>query len=1033
MDQIDELKDLIGPALGHLEKDKADRIGQLLSRIAKTAALQEKKLNRAILDRQAVHSLMKKTSDDLMQRYRVIFEHAGNPMIVIEKDGTIALANTQFCGIIGETSMAVEHHRNICDYVAGGNYDPLMEGASPGVEQDTPENSAGRIHTPDGRTLDVLISIGSFPGTSQRIVTFVDITERLRLEQKLIETSNFLTGILKASPVGFHMTDPEGRLMYINDTWTTVTGYPSDTVMGKYYADIVHPDDRERVIADVRRNAGRGEPMNTETRIVRSDGTIRWIQGHAVPVRGPDGNLTGWVGAINDITERKIAEASLRKSEDQFRRIADSVPGVVYQFYARDNGEMGNTFVSRQSRTIFGIPEDPDRFFERFTACIPDDERDAFILSIHNAVSAAGRWEYAGRFVRPDGKEMIFRAISEPYRQPGELVYFGVLIDVTEIRKAQNALRQSEEKYRFLIENTGDVVYSLDRDRTITYISPQVRQIGSEPYELIGKNILEFVDPEDRKRVMQNNQDQARGGPHKILEFRIRNSFGKKFWVEVNGTIVRDPQGRPLGLQGVMRDVTARKQVEEELRKSEVRFREMADLLPQVIFEMDASGQLTYLNRFGLQMFGLTEDALLSGLDALSFLAPGDRDHARERLGHIASGAAGTKEIYTLRNGSGEVLLAYIHAAPIIRDGIPRGFRGSVIDITELKRVEAALREREEMFRALTENIPELIFSAGVDMRITYVSPQVRLFGFDAGDLLGKELFSIICPADREQVTEQFSRDLRENSRSSLVFRILDKSEDLHWVEQKVTLIRDEKGIPLTVFGILHDITERKKAEAAIELANRKLNLMNNITRHDILNTVTGTLGCIDMLRAGGGQEEKDQLLTDIKELVRVIQRQITFTREYQEVGIRMPQWQNLRAVIATVRRNFEKPPFAILVRVEDVELYADPLFEKVIYNLIDNAVRYAETATELTFTSRRSGRTLVLTCEDNGSGVPCDQKEHIFERGIGRNTGMGLFLTREILEITGISISETGTPGEGARFEIRIPQGNFRVTEPEQ
>jgi PAS domain S-box-containing protein len=781
MDQIDELRTLVGPVLGRIEKDKADRIEQLLSRMEKTAALQERKLNRAILDRQAVHSLMKKTSEDLMRRYRIIFEHAGNPMIVIEKDGMITLANTLFCQLAGEDRDALENLRNICDYLAGDACDPLLETseAAGGAADEIPLAAAGRIHIRGGGARDILISIGTFPGSSQRIVTFVEVTERLRLEQKLVETSNFLTGILKASPVGFHMTDPGGRLVYINERWIAVTGYPSDAVMGKYYADIVHPEDRDRVVRDIREHAGRSEPMVTETRIVKPDGTIRWILGHTVPLSGPDGKLTGWVGAVSDITERRAAEEALRKSEN--------------------------------------------------------------------------------------------------------------------------------------------------------------------------------------------------------------------------------------------------------------RFREMADLLPQVIFEMDTGGRMTYLNRFGFEMFGITEDALLDGLDAFSYLVPSDRDRAKDRLSLIASGrAADTSEIYTFRRTSGNEILAYIHAAPILREGILMGFRGSVIDITALKHIEAALREREEMFRALTENIPELIFSAGVDMRITYVSPQVRLFGFSAGDMLGKDLFSFYHPGDREKITEQFCRDLHETSRSSLVFRILDRSEDIHWVEQKVTMIRDEKGDPLTIFGILHDITDRKKAEAAIELANRKLNLMNNITRHDILNTVTGTLGCIDMFRAGVPLEEKDQLLTDIRELVRVIQRQITFTREYQEVGIHMPRWQNLGSVITAVETNFEKIPFAISARVEDVEVYADPLFEKVIYNLIDNAVRYAETATKLIFTGRRSGKIFVLTCEDNGNGISSDQKERIFERGIGRNTGMGLFLTREILEITGISIRETGTPGKGARFEIRIPQGNFRVPDPE-
>jgi len=774
MDQFEELSNLIAPALPHLGKPEADKIGRILQRLGKISALQEKKLDRAIKDRQAVHSLMKKTSDDLFRRYQTIFEHAGNPMVVIENDGTITLANSHFCDIIGEDRLAVESKRNIFDYLSGTCCDPLLAGA--GLENssaaDLPETSSGRILLPGGGGVDVLIGMGSFPGSPQRIITFVDISDRLRLEQQLVDTSNFLSGILKASPVGFHMTDPEGKLVYVNDTWTRITGYPSAAVLGKYYADTICPGDMDRVVEGVRESALRKEPMTIETRIVKPDGTIRWIYGHAVPVEGPDGRLNGWVGAISDITER--------------------------------------------------------------------------------------------------------RAIAE------------------------------------------------------------------------------------------------------------------------------------------------------ELRKSETRFREMADLLPQVIFEMDGNGRLTYVNRFGMDLFGLTEDRLLKGTDAFSLILPADRERAVRRLRSTVSGSSGTRDIYAVKRKDGSSMLAYIHAAPVMKDGVLQGFRGSVIDITELKRIESDLREREETFKALTENIPDLIFSAGEDGVVTYVSPQVRHYGFSAEEIIGKEIFGFIYPADRDEARLRVGEELRTSSRSTSVYRIADRDEGIHWVEQKITLIRDEAGHP-TMFGILHDITERKKAEAAIELANRKLNLMNNITRHDILNTITGIFGLIDMLRAEGQQEGDDQLLAEIREQARVIQRQIAFTKEYQEVGIRMPQWQNVRAVITKVLPNFEKSPFAISVQIGDTEVYADPLFEKVIYNLLDNAVRYAEGATRLTFSSRRSDKLLVFLCEDDGAGVPEDQKQRIFERGIGRNTGMGLFLTREILEITGISINETGIPGKGARFEISVPVGSFR------
>jgi PAS domain S-box-containing protein len=1031
MDPINELRNLIEPALVHIEPQDREKIKRNLLRLEKAAVLGERKLNRAIQDRQAVHSLIKRTTGDLIRRYQAIFEQAGNPMVVIENDGTITLANTLFCKTIGLNREDVELKKNICDYIAGGTSDPLVEyvcmGGN-GQETGSPDSIGGRIYTPDGRTLDVIISTGSIPESTLRIITFVNVSERIRLEQRIVETSNLLSGILRASPVGFHMADTEGKLVYVNETWSAITGYSAPDVMGKLYSIIAHPDDRDQVMEKVRERAQKGEAMESEARVMKPDGTVRWVNAHTVPVTGPDGRLAGWVAAISDITERRATEEALRKSEAQLRKIAESVPGVIYQFFSRDSSEQGTYFVSRQSRAIFGVPEDTDTFIERFTACIPGKERGAFLASIQKAVAAGSRWEYTGRFVRPDGSEMVFRGIAEPDRRENELVYSGVLLDITDIRKAQDALKQSEEKYRFLIENTGDVVYSLDGKGIVTYISPRVRQFGTDPDELIGTSIIDRVHPDDRRLLLHASGSQSHGTPDRITEFRLINPDGKILWVEVNGTVVFDNRGKPTGFQGAMRDITQRKLAQEEARKSEIRFREMADLLPQVIFEIKSNGQLDYFNKFGLELFGISEEMLQSGVDCISYIIPADRDRARLKLENIALSGIASRDIYSLQDKDGTVLLTYIYASPILREGALQGFRGSVIDISELKRVETALREREATFRTLTENIPEFIFSASVDGVISYVSPQVRHLGYTVDDLVGKNIFALIHPADRDGVVRQFNEDIRTTSHSVIIYRLMDRDEVIHWVEQKITLIRDDEGLPISLFGILHDITERKKAEAAIELANRKLNLMNNITRHDILNTITGTFGLIDMLRAGGRLlEGDDQQLCEIKDLVKIIQRQITFTKEYQEVGIRMPQWQNLGTIIKNVRANFENPPFAISVQIGDIEVYADPLFEKVIYNLLDNAVRYADTATQLTFSGRKSERGLILISEDNGVGVPLDQKERIFKRGIGRNTGMGLFLTREILDITGISIRETGTPGSGARFEITVPPGNFR------
>jgi len=155
----------------------------------------------------------------------------------------------------------------------------------------------------------------------------------------------------------------------------------------------------------------------------------------------------------------------------------------------------------------------------------------------------------------------------------------------------------------------------------------------------------------------------------------------------------------------------------------------------------------------------------------------------------------------------------------------------------------------------------------------------------------------------------------------------------------------------------------------------------------------------------------------------------VLFTKEYEEIGIHAPVWQDCHKLVENALK--EAPLGNVVVNNElptGIEVFADPLIVKVFYNLMDNAVRYGGKITMIQFSSRESGDEHVIICEDDGNGIPADEKEKIFERGYGKNTGLGLALAREILDITGITIHETGVPGKGARFEMVVPKGAKRI-----
>ena len=232
---------------------------------------------------------------------------------------------------------------------------------------------------------------------------------------------------------------------------------------------------------------------------------------------------------------------------------------------------------------------------------------------------------------------------------------------------------------------------------------------------------------------------------------------------------------------------------------------------------------------------------------------------------------------------------------------------------------------------------------------------------------------------------------------------------------------------------VLRDITERKEAELALADANRKIRLLTSITRHDIRNQLTGLSGYLELSRDSvDNPVDMTRYVSRMQMVAKAIENQIAFTRDYENLGGGPPVWQD---VSSCVRKAMEGLPFGnvrVCTDPMNIEVLADPLLGKVFYNLFDNALRYGgKGMTEIQVSSSTQDGARVLVVSDNGEGISHEDKQRVFSKGYGRNTGLGLFLTKEILSLTGITIRETGEPGRGARFEIRVPSDKFRFSSP--
>lgn len=584
-------------------------------------------------------------------------------------------------------------------------------------------------------------------------------------------------------------------------------------------------------------------------------------------------------------------------------------------------------------------------------------------------------------------------------------------------------------------------------DALETLVNMQFDAIISD-YEMPGINGIEFL------QRFRRTGDQTpfciftgRGREHVAID--ALNS-GADFYLQKGG----DPKAQFAELKNMIRQSVKRRQVEQALAESEEKYRFFTEYSIDAVMiefpgkpasiislnDITCEEQFTWLfatqsdpglitrveeqgpeelilkaNRAAAELLGYTEEEL-------QYMPLRQVLHTTKEFQTRDSEPKRDRAVLYRKDGG------IVHTLPITHSIIMDQKPATMLILPEARGSPSlGAGGKERRYRTMMDSIlAGVMLIDAEDHRIVDINAAAALMiGRPAEEMIGSCCHETVCPAGRGKCP---ITDLKLTiDRSERVLVTADGTRRSILKSVSPFVVQDHQYL-LESFV---DITDRVKAEHAINLANRKLNILSSVTRHDILNQLTVLHGYLalteDVTEEAGVGEMTGPYLRQVERAARTIRLQIEFTRDYQDIGIHAPEWHCISIILAYATSKLDPGEVQVQNTVSGLEIYTDPLITGVFYNLLDNALRHAGRLTRITVSCREVPEGLVISVSDDGDGILPKHKEQIFERGYGKNTGYGLFIIRDILDITGITIQETGTFGEGAQFELLVPGGAFR------
>jgi PAS domain S-box-containing protein len=849
---------------------------------------------------------------------------------------------------------------------------------------------------------------------------------------------------------------PDGTHIFANETYCRYFNMDRDKILGHRFRPKIPKGDRD-LLEHYFASLTPDHPSDTiENRIIMPDGSLRWQWWSNRAIFDHSGKVTEYQAVGRDITEEKIAKIALQESEQRLSSIYNAVGDVIFQLAVEPDEEYRFTSVNPAFSRVTGLPTE-QVIGRKVNEIISEPSLTKVLEKYRQAIKEKTivHWEETSDY--PTGQLTGDVSVVPIFEKTGICTHLiGSVHDITERKQAESELRvtyeqitaseeelrsqynklaqseqqirESEEKFRAIFDSTFHFTGMLTPEGIMIEANRTALEFAGVGLEdVVNRHFWEtawWKGDAARIRRLKEAIHKAAGGIFVRYETEFVGAGNSTMIVDFSLKPVFDSSGRIRLLIPEARDITKHKNAEDALRESEELLRLFIGHAPAALAMLDKELRYIAASSRWIADYHLGDRDLIGHLHYEIF--PELTEKIKEVLRRGLAGEITSTNEDKFERLDGSVQWLAWEMRPWYTAGHEIG--GVIIfseDITRRKNAEMELQKSDEKYRQLFEISGDALFvSENVTGKIIEVNEAAtRMYGYSRDELLamcnsdlstepGKTLgIMAIDSEDRVKVPVRHHR-----KKDGTVFPVEIAVSFFTWNGRRVNI------------GSIRDITERKLAEDALREANKKLNLLSGITRHDINNQLLTARGFLKILQKKIPDPAYEKDFIRIEEAWGRIFSMIQFTKQYEQIGVSAPVWQDCRILVDTAVNDISLGN--VLLKNDlpaNAEVFADPLVVRVFYNLVDNAIRYGMKITQIHVFLQESGDGCCIICEDDGAGVPAEEKERIFERGFGKNTGMGLYLAREILSITGITIRETGKPGAGARFDIMVPGAVYR------